>query len=609
MRQAVNKTMSLWGQGGVALADILANSVAMILILIIVTLSVQQEKADLELEKNADITTLLARQIATTVVYNDLPSSPPALLHDYNSCAIPHDCNPALYPVIELRQQYIREYNTGLRFYRKELLKANNPFDQLIQTFNAQERLNLRIDIYDVNLYYLAIGILKEHNISPRHWHYLGEDVKPLISPEEALADGKHGVANQKQEGLGENGKFSENSGKNTQQNDNSSKQGGNSLNDTQLADLQTLEEIQHDSLLPPSDQLSEQGGESEKNGQSDNPSANSGSLGSSGQDKNTQLTPDTMFESMIELFKKDGVLPPDVNANQLGRSGQPNGQGQRTQSSRRGRRSLKMHVPNARSRQRPKRTITLSKEDYYRVLLAFFLDQLQLARTQKTTFIQGLSTIISRYAKDPEMLNSHPDITLINRLDNELKQYFINKPTEHAPLTKIISDAPNQLTLIANQVNTTSTLIVNQADDSWSKNIDPNNAAISLVLRSFPGLYKGQRLDFPPGHLLIVHPNENQYPDMQWRPIIVVDPWLEDASIGFVKAAFSNNKLRLDAQTLGTRLDQNLIPEPKLQDNPESKNISTILYTAIGLLLFVIILIGLTLPMLWQKNTQPNSN
>lgn len=603
MHQSRNKKISLWGQGGVALADILANSVAVILILIVVTLSVQQEKADLELEKNADVTTLLARQIATTVVYNDLPSSPPAILHDYHSCAIPHDCDPSLYPIVELWRDYIREYNTGLTFYRKELLKANNPFDQLIQTFNDQEKLHIRIDVYDVSLYYLAIGILKEHGISPRHWHYLGEEAKPLISPEQALADGKHGVANAQQESL-------ENSGEQINENNQgNSQQEGQTLDNTQLADLQTLQEIQHDNLLPPS--------EDDPNGeQADNPSLNHDgnsqqAEGSGQQGSNNPNSPETLFESLIELFQGEGLLS-DGNSGQSPNSSAQNGQ--QGQQGQRGRRSLRMHVPNAKEmgiqRQSPNvQPIQLSEEDYNRVLLAFFLDQLQLARVQRTTFIQGLEDILNRYATTPKLINRHPDITLINQLDRELKGYFINKPKNFAPLSKQIGNHPNHLVLKANQVNTTSTLFINQADATWSENLYFNNAGISLILRSFPGLYKGQRLDFPPGHLLMVHPNEANHPSSQWRPILVVDPWLEDASLGFVKAAFRDNTLVLDTQAMGTQIQKTLIPEPKLQDNPQSKNIATLLYTSIGILLFFLVITGVIISlMLNRKTTMPKT-
>ena len=50
-------------QMSVALADILANSVAVILILIAVTLTVLQERADTEMRKNTEITSLLSRQL------------------------------------------------------------------------------------------------------------------------------------------------------------------------------------------------------------------------------------------------------------------------------------------------------------------------------------------------------------------------------------------------------------------------------------------------------------------------------------------------------------------------------------------------------------------
>ena len=110
--------------GSVALADILANSVAVILILIITSLDVAQEKAQDELEKNADITSILSRQLSSSIVFNELPASAPARLHNYNTCQIAHDCNPMLAPIIELHKGYIRIFNADAKIYRNELLRG-----------------------------------------------------------------------------------------------------------------------------------------------------------------------------------------------------------------------------------------------------------------------------------------------------------------------------------------------------------------------------------------------------------------------------------------------------------------------------------------------------
>ena len=167
---------TLFGFGTVALADILANSVVVILLLIVITLKIKEEQIATQRQQSHDINVLLSRQIATSVVMNDLPSSRPALLHDYTSCRIPHDCNPALYPIIELHPNMMREYNSGLTLSREQLLEPTNQLDSYLVQLDADNKRNIRIDVYGVELFYLVLDILKQHDINVYHWHFLGED-------------------------------------------------------------------------------------------------------------------------------------------------------------------------------------------------------------------------------------------------------------------------------------------------------------------------------------------------------------------------------------------------------------------------------------------------
>ena len=167
---------TLFGFGTVALADILANSVVVILLLIVITLKIKEEQIASQRQQSHDINVLLSRQIATSVVMNDLPSSRPALLHDYTSCRIPHDCNPALYPIIELHPDMMREYNSGLTLSREQLLEPTSQLDSYLVQLDADNKRNIRIDVYGVELFYLVLDILKQHDINVHHWHFLGED-------------------------------------------------------------------------------------------------------------------------------------------------------------------------------------------------------------------------------------------------------------------------------------------------------------------------------------------------------------------------------------------------------------------------------------------------
>ena len=172
----LRRQRSWFAFGSVALADILANSVVVILLLIVITLKIKEEQIASQRQQSHDINVLLSRQIATSVVMNDLPSSRPALLHDYNSCDIPHDCNPGLYPIVELRPTMVREYNSGITLTREQLLLETNQLDAFLVQLSPEIKRNIRIDVYGVELFYLAMDILKEHGVTPYHWHFLGEN-------------------------------------------------------------------------------------------------------------------------------------------------------------------------------------------------------------------------------------------------------------------------------------------------------------------------------------------------------------------------------------------------------------------------------------------------
>ena len=171
--------------GGIALADILANGVVVLLVVIIITISFKKQQTEHQIEQNVKISAILARDIASSLVFNDLPSSPPAILHNY-LCQSPHgpwrnyyeqhDCMPWLYPIIEFRKGYLREANSRRIFTRAKLLDESNAFDAYLLSLSSIERERIRMDIYDIDIYYLGLSILKEHNLRPSHWHFWGED-------------------------------------------------------------------------------------------------------------------------------------------------------------------------------------------------------------------------------------------------------------------------------------------------------------------------------------------------------------------------------------------------------------------------------------------------
>ncbi len=158
---------------GVALADILANSAAIVIIMIVVTLMASHEQEQEKLEQAEDVAVLLSRELATSFVMNALPTSPPARLHDYVTWGPDRNPQHALMPILELHHGFVRDYYTGTTFPREELLRHDNALDVYLGGLREEQLAAVRIDVYSIREFYIAMSILKAHGAAPRHWHFL----------------------------------------------------------------------------------------------------------------------------------------------------------------------------------------------------------------------------------------------------------------------------------------------------------------------------------------------------------------------------------------------------------------------------------------------------
>ena len=168
---------------GVALADILANSVAIVIIMIVVMLMSRHEQEREKLAQTEDVAVMLSRELASSFVMNALPTSPPAQLHDY--VASPLDRNPhhAIMPIVELHRAHLRDHYTGATYPRDALLRRDNAFDAYLRTLSPEQLAALRVDIHSTRLFYVFMSILKAHGHTPRHWHFIGTEEGVGFSP------------------------------------------------------------------------------------------------------------------------------------------------------------------------------------------------------------------------------------------------------------------------------------------------------------------------------------------------------------------------------------------------------------------------------------------
>ena len=164
---------------GVALVDILANGVAMLIIVIVVTIAARMEREERYTEQAQEVATVMSRKFSTSLVLNSLAASPPARLHDYDTSPLDQVLDPDLLPILELHPGFVREYYSGTIWTRRDLLEEHNRLGAWLSEFSDERKARLRVDVYDIPQFYLTMSILREHGIRVFHWHFLVGALSP----------------------------------------------------------------------------------------------------------------------------------------------------------------------------------------------------------------------------------------------------------------------------------------------------------------------------------------------------------------------------------------------------------------------------------------------
>ena len=158
---------------GVALVDILANGVAMLIIVIVLTIAARSEREQRFAEQAEEVAAVMSHKFSTSLVLNSLAASPPARLHDYETSPLDQVYDPEQLPILELHRGFVREFYSGTVWGRRALLARANAMGAWLGGFSDLQRQRIRVDVYDVDQFYLAMAILREHGITVRHWHFV----------------------------------------------------------------------------------------------------------------------------------------------------------------------------------------------------------------------------------------------------------------------------------------------------------------------------------------------------------------------------------------------------------------------------------------------------
>lgn len=186
---------------GVALVDILANGVAVLVIVIVLSIAARADKEARYTEKVQEIGVVMTREFSTSLVLNRMAASSPALLHDYENSPNDQIWHPEIMPVLEFHRNVVRDPYSGKVWTRGDLLQTPNSLDDFLLDLPTTARGSIRGDIYDVGTYYLLMSILRDHGIRIWHWHFMGGrggalgsgdvgDCPPGISFEDCIGQG-----------------------------------------------------------------------------------------------------------------------------------------------------------------------------------------------------------------------------------------------------------------------------------------------------------------------------------------------------------------------------------------------------------------------------------
>ncbi len=508
------------GFAGIALADILANSVAMIIILIVLTMMIKHEQEQARISEVEDISVLLSRDLATSVVMNGLPTSRPARLHDYINSPMDANPQPSIMPIIELHSNYIKDYYTKQRFSRDELLQPDNAFDAFLAKMNPIQKNYIRIDIYDIRTFYLTMSIIGDHGPMPRHWHFIGYDGNPIADdndstpgPGEEISESDE-ISEEESEGPGNSEQFRENENEG---------EGSNNENiwedmpaDISLGAMTSDENYPFDDLAYDAESAEPQNEEYSGGGENE--------------------PADEMFDALTKMM-----------AESMGRANQssdfPSVMRFRTAT------------PSSEksSSEKEQEYVYLNTEegdengeqlDYANILAALF----QFMERAQSAVSEGNYLMLQNFKFADDILL--PASMMPPFSDEELNFYeylksvmFPASSADKNPLYVAQQTEDNNVTALAVHPNQLleDALLLNNSDQTPFPDL-PGDAVVRMHVGLYPAIYKGLKINLDKDSIILL-PRKQADPDQyQWRIATIVSPQRDDYLLAFVYAAINQN-------------------------------------------------------------------
>ena len=491
---------------GVALVDILANGVAVLIIVIVLSIASRFEQEKEYSERIQEVSAVMTREFSTSLVLNRLAAGPPAELHDYENSPLDQVWDPAVMPVLEIHKAAVRDPYSGRIWSRAELLQEPNTLDVFLNGFNAFQRESVRGDFYDIGAFYLLMSILKDHEILIKHWHFVGA---MGIGPEVALGSCPPGM---------------------------SAKDCATGLSGGDQSSA--ISEV-YDSLSNGTNEGKNQAGEWPP---SESEWRDNGQEGSGSGDvlpQGAQLGPGGTGSVDSESF-------PDVRASrnrQMGSNAEGDGAGSVP--------GFSIRLADPTSELMPLGSINLGsiQQDLETFLIAFmaFLGEVQRFYDEDnppTELLEQFIPILESFLSQPPALSeiqleAIEDLVLSFELLHS--QGFVVDQSEPL-LTSPMQPSAHPEAVIRLAVNRTLLDAEIQSNNTAQLDAIPDSAKLRFNLQAYPDIWRGMQVALERHAVLLMSPEQSEPDVAKWRAIAYLSPQLDDFVVGFVFAAFDED-------------------------------------------------------------------
>ena len=491
---------------GVALVDILANGVAVLIIVIVLSIASRFEQEKEYSERIQEVAAVMTREFSTSLVLNRLAAGPPAQLHDYENDPLDQVWDPAMMPVLEIHKNVVRDPYSGRIWHRSELLQEPNSLDSFLGEFNAYQRTKVRGDFYDIGSFYLLMSILKDHEIVITHWHFVGGMGE---APDASLASCPAGTSAK-----------------------DCVRQGASNQSSTVADVYESLtnggnndSSNQGDGEWPPSD--SEWGEDVEQG------FGNAESL-----PQGAQLGPGGAGNMDSESF-------PDVRASRNRQTGQGSGGVSGNVPGF----SIRLADPTAELMNLGSLSLGSIENDLEGFLTAFmaFLDEVQRFYDEDnppTELLQQFIPILQHFlSQPPDLAESQREAIedLVLSLGLLRNQRYAQDDPEPL-LTVPMPPSAHAEALMRLAVNRTLIEAEIQSNNASLLEAIPETAKARFNLQAYPDIWRGMQIALERDAVLLMSPLQTEPNTAKWRAIAYLSPKLDDFVVGFIFATYDED-------------------------------------------------------------------